>query len=256
MDVNQIREKLLGVINEYNNVGPGYFQQGSILHETARRLDIKGNLDLEQILLTEWNEMFRIGYLAWGYNLDNSEPPFCHLTLKAKENLKKFSRDPANQEGYLNYLTSNSCLNDITISYITEALETYNNNCIKATAVMVGCASESVILELRDVLAEKIASLGKKVPSKLNDWRIKTVIDSLTEELDKCKPLFGQKLKEQYSAYWMSLSCQIRISRNEAGHPTSITPVTTDNAYASLLIFPELCKLVCDLTQWIKSSYK
>ncbi|WP_017416230.1 hypothetical protein [Clostridium tunisiense] len=256
MDVNQIRERLLEVISEYSKQGPGYFQQSNVLRETAKSLDIKGDLELEQILLTEWNELFRIGYLAWGYDIANPEPPFCHLTLKAKENLKKFSRDPANQGGYLNYLTSNSGLNSIAISYITEALETYNNNCIKATAVMVGCASESVILELRDVLVGKMNSLGKTVPSKLNDWRIKTVIDSLTDELDKCKPLFGQKLKEQYSAYWMSLSCQIRITRNDAGHPTSITPVATDNVYASLLIFPELCKLVYDLTQWIKSTYK
>lgn len=255
MNANDMRTKLLEVVQEYNKKGSGYFQQGAILRETAKRLDIRNNIDLEQILLTQWSELFRIGYLAWGYDIANSSPPFCHITEKATETLKNFSRDPANKIGYISYIEKNCSLNDVSKSYIMEGLETFNNNCYKAAAVMIGCASESVILELRDKLVTKMKSLGKSTPSKLNDWRIKTVIDMLTSELNNCKGNFHHKLKEQYTAYWTSLSGQIRISRNDAGHPVSVEPVTFDTVYASLLIFPELVKLIYDIIEWINTSY-
>ena len=47
---------------------------------------------------------------------------------------------------------------------MSEALTTYDANCIKATAVMVGAAAESLVLEVRDTLVE---SLGGDVPQNL-----------------------------------------------------------------------------------------
>ena len=88
MDGNKIREVLLKVIKEYEKKGPGHFQQRPILIESAKRLGIKGDLDLEQALLTVWHDLFRTGHLSWGHNLDNPGPPFCHLTTKGREELK------------------------------------------------------------------------------------------------------------------------------------------------------------------------
>ena len=48
---------------------------------------------------------------------------------------------------------------------------------------------------------------------------------------------------------------QIRMARNEAGHPKSIDAVTPETVHASLLIFPELAKLCHELRSWISKSY-
>ena len=40
----------------------------------------QGQLDQEQALLTQFYELFRTGYLAWGMNLSNPDPPFFHIT--------------------------------------------------------------------------------------------------------------------------------------------------------------------------------
>lgn len=251
MDGNQIRHVLLGIIEE--NRG-GYLQQGPILNEAVKRLGIKGNIDLEQLLLTKWNDLFRSGHLGWGYDLLNPAPPFFHITEKGRETFKKLSRDPANPQGYIDYL-SRFNVNSIADSYIREALETYNNNCFKASAVMIGAAAESIILELRDNLVNKMNELGKSVPDKLKDWKIKTVIDQISEEIELKKEEIPRPLFDAFSAYWSALSGQIRFSRNDAGHPSSIEPVTEGSVHASLLIFPELVKLVSDLIKWISDSY-
>jgi len=110
---SRMRRVLLEVIDEYNQRGSGYMQSRSILEEAARRLKIRGNPELEQALLTFWYDLFREGLLAWGYNLSNPEPPFCHLTEHGRRTLQALSRDPANPEGYLAYLKESSSLDPV-----------------------------------------------------------------------------------------------------------------------------------------------
>jgi hypothetical protein len=61
-------------------------------------------------------------------------------------------------------------------------------------------------------------------------------------------------LLENFEAYWNAFTQQIRATRNEAGHPISIDPVTSDAVHASLLIFPELAKLADGLQLWVKTD--
>ena len=250
----RIKEVLLEVVEEYAKKG-SQFQQNSVLSEAATRLGIRHNENLEQALLTAWHDRFREGQLAWGFNLSNPNAPFCHLTNKGRETLGNISRDPSNIDGYIAHLNKETTLNDIADSYIKEALHAYNSNCFKATAVMVGCAAESLSLELRDELVAKMTSLGKSIPKKLNDWRIRTVIVAINSELDSVKSSMDVKLRESYIAYWPAFTQQIRAVRNEAGHPISVDPVTNSSVLASLLIFPELAVLSDKLMGWVKGSY-
>lgn len=250
----QIKEVLLQVVEEYSHKG-SQFQQNSVLIEAARRLGISHNEPLEQALLTAWHDRFREGQLAWGHDLLNPDAPFCHLTNKGRETLSIISRDPSNVDGYVAHLKREASLNSIADSYITEALQAYNSNCFKAAAVMVGCASESLSLEIRDDLVNKMTALGKVIPNKLNDWRIRTVITAIKTELDSVKSNMDVKLRESYESYWPAFTQQIRAIRNEAGHPASVNPVTDSSVHASLLIFPELVVLCENIRSWINSSY-
>ena len=249
----QMRKVLLEVINEHGQMGPS-MQSDSILDEAARRLKIKGNTDLEQALLTFWYDLFRIGLLCWGYDINNPHPPFCHLTEQGRRTLRTLSRDPANPDGYLNYLSQSGTLNPIAQSYVEEALKTYNADCFKAAAVMIGAATESVLLELRNTLVERIQALGQSPSKKLRSWKIKEVLDAIGRELESRKGNMGKKLAEDFESYWPAFTQQIRAARNDAGHPSNIKPLTLDTVHASLLIFPELVKLACALKSWMQKN--
>ena len=254
MDSNRIKEELLEVVSEFSKRGPGYFQAGAILRTVAERLNIRKNLPLEQALLTIWGELFRQGVLGWGYDIDNADFPFIHLTEPGREALRQLSRDPSNPDGYWAYLASSSRINEISASYVKEALNTYNNNCYKATAVMVGCASESLILEIRDAFVQKIQQLKSTPGAELSDWRIKRVLSGIESEIEKRKKdQHFQEIKEFYEGYWSAFTTQIRMTRNEAGHPATVEPVTQQTVHSCLLIFPELAKLQNQLVKWINS---
>lgn len=255
-DIYDIRALMLQVIHDQQPKGPtgASLQQNSVLAETKRRLGITCDLAKEEAILTTWHDLFRTGYLAWGLNITNPNPPFFHLTESGRRTLASMSRDPGNPVGYLRHLTSIAKLNPIAYSYLIEGLECYVSGLYKAAAVMVGGATESIILELRDTTVQKLTSLGKSIPKNMNDWKIKTVSDAIHNFLDGHKSQFGLELRDEFEAYWTAFAQQIRTVRNDAGHPTSVDSVTPDNVHASLLIFPELAKLAHKLRTWVTND--
>jgi hypothetical protein len=246
-----IREAILAELNTPAPFG-GPPSPESVLNAAAKRLGIgHGNADLEQALLTQWNELFRTGLLSWGLNLSNLGAPHFHLTDPGKRTLANLTRDPSNPAGYLRHLGSVAQVNPVALSYLSEALDCYVAGFFKAAAVMTGAAAESIILSLRDATVRKLTALSRTLPKGISHWQVKTVTDSLHQFLSGNKAQFTHPLQEEFDAYWSAFTQQIRATRNEAGHPMSIDPVTSDAVHASLLIFPELAKLANGLDLWV-----
>lgn len=253
-----IRETLLEIIAEQSprSAIDSSLQSSTILNAAARALGAAYNTELEQALLTQWHELFRTGYLAWGFNIANPDPPFCHVTDRGRAALERLSHDPGNPSGYLRHLNSATQLNPIAASYLSEALDCYVSSSHKAAAVMVGAAAESLVIELRDLLLERLRIADKTPPRNLDDWRVKAILNSLRSYFDRVQSQFPEKLREEYEAYWSAFTQQIRATRNEAGHPTSVHPIEPEAVHASLLIFPELAKLTNKLREWVTTNVR
>lgn len=255
MNGREIRQVLLSVIDSYSRRPATSFQSRSILEEAATQLKIHRNVEAEQVLLTYWHDLLRTGHIAWGYDVGNPDPPFCHLTEQGRKVLAHLSRDPMNPDGYLSYLNSEAPLDTTTLSYISEALQTYVANCYKATAVMVGCAAESLALRLRDTLVSRMRKVGQTPSSRLTGWKLKQILEEIERVIRQIKSVMPNDLLESFESHWPSFMGQIRMARNDAGHPKSVLPITPETVYASLLIFPELARLSRNLEQWVENSY-
>lgn len=226
-----------------------------VLQEAATRLKSEYGSFSGEALLTVFYDLFRTGNLSWGLNLSNPNPPWFHVTDRGRRALQHLTRDPSNPDGYRAHLATRGRLSPVTDSYVIEALETYNAGCSKATAVMVGAAAESVVLELRDAVVARLQSLARAVPPDLTDWRMKRLLDALKAELDGQKANMPRPLADAYEAYWPAFTQQLRTTRNEAGHPISVAPVTEDVVHAGLLVFPELARLGTQLGDWVTRFY-
>jgi hypothetical protein len=246
-----IREALLAELNA-KSAGGGPPTDESVLNAAAKRLGITSGSDLEEALLTQWSELFRTGLLAWGKSLSSRSAPFFHATERGRQALANLTRDPSNKAGYLRHLNSAANLGPVAQSYLGEALDCYGAGLFKAAAVMTGAAAERIVLDLRDATVTKLVSLSRLVSKGMSAWQMKTISDSLYNFLNGC-PL-PHPLREEFDAYWPSFTQQIRATRNDASHPTSIDPVTYDVAHASLLIFPELAKLANSLDLWVRND--
>ena len=231
-------------------------QQNSLLRAVAQELGIRQDPELEEAILTQWQDLFRTGYFAWGLNLSNPDPPFFHFTDRGRRALERLSRDPGNPVGYLRHLAEVSRLNLIARSYLEEGLNCFVAGFHKAAAVMVGGAAESIVLELRDIATKKLEAAKQPKPKGLSDWRVKTILDALHDLLDSRKSLFPRDLREEFEAYWMAFAQQIRSTRNDAGHPSNVDPVTEEAVYASLLIFPDMARLSRNLATWMDAHLK
>lgn len=229
----------------------GSLQQNTILRRVTERLNLPRDIELERLVLAEWYWLFNTGYLAWGHDINNPNPPFCHVTARGHATLEALSRDPGNPAGYLAYLHSLAQVNPVAMSYLAEGLDCYIGGHYKAAAVMLGGASESLVLELRDHLVRRLGELGQPVPQKLTDWRVKTVLDELQQFVEARKGTIPHESREEFSAYWPAFTQQIRAVRNDAGHPTSVDPVSPESAHASYLVFPLLAQLAARLHEWI-----
>lgn len=251
MKAGNIREALL---NEIAGISPGpSLQSSSVLQNTANKLGIRGGPS-EQAILTQFSELFRTGYLAWGYNLSNPNPPFFHLTEQGRRTLAQLSGDPGNPDGYLRRVNAVGPANPIARAYLEEALSCYVSDLNKASAVMLGASAESLVLELRDEIASKIIANGNQPSNDLKDWRLARILRGLKAVLD------GQKLPSElatrYESFWPAFTQQIRSIRNEAGHPQAVDPITPDTVHAALLVFPELLRLAIELRNWAAKNLK
>jgi hypothetical protein len=251
-----IREVLLSLVNEMVAERGANLQRGTLLKTAKGRLvPAYGDRDLEQAILTQWGELFRTGLLAWGLDLMNPDPPFFHLTDIGRRALENATRDPSNPSGYLKGLETRASIGPVAKSYLAEALDCYVAGLYKASAVMVGAAAESIVLELRDCVVAQLTATQQQVSKDLRDWKIGTVTSALTKIFDARLNNSPRRLREEYEAYWSAFTGQIRTARNDAGHPASIDPVTADTVHASLLIFPELSALATSLTDWVRSGF-
>jgi hypothetical protein len=244
-----IREVLLAEINAQSprQSFDSALQQSSVVDAAARKLP---GCD-HQAILTQWSELFRTGLIAWGLNLCNPDPPFFHLTERGRQALSHATRDPSNPAGYLRHLASIAALEPVAMAYLVEGLDCYVAGLFKAAAVMIGGAAERTVLNLRDTAVQKLTAMNRPVPKGMTDWRVKVISDALYTFLGTQKAQFPQSLREPFESYWPAFTQQIRAARNDAGHPTSIDPVTPDTVHASLLIFPELARLTDNLSQWV-----
>ena len=252
---DEIRATLLQVIDEQRpRDQTTNLQSGGVLRAVAERLGFRRDLPAEQALLTQFHELFRTGFLAWGLDLNNSNAPFFHITEQGNHTLANQSRDPGNPDGYLKLVQELGPISPIAWSYLEEAVRCYVAGLYKAASVMTGGAAESIALELRDETVGKLEGLGRAPHRDLSDWRIKRVLDALKSHFDGVKNQLPLRLREEFEAYWPAFTQQIRASRNEAGHPSSVAPVTPQTVHASLLIFPELVRLSNELRRWVSEE--
>jgi hypothetical protein len=252
-----IRETLLKVVDDLQkDPTQSSLQQGLVLKEAAKRLGCRRNAESELAILSLWSDLFRTGYLAWGFNLDNPNPPFFHITESGRRALERLSRDPGNPAGYLAHINSIANLNVVARSYLNEGLACFGAGLHKAAAVMLGAASESMILEIRDVLLARMNTVGLDVPKGLQDWRVKAINDALGKVLSAHLTCMPRDLRDKYEAFWPAFTQQIRSTRNDAGHPSSVDPVAPDSVHASFLVFPEVARTATELLEWIPNSLK
>ena len=114
-------------------------------------------------------------------------------------------------------------LSDTVKSYVREALSAYKAGLYRASAVMLGVASEAAILEVASVLGQRIQQDQAKrylriVRDPNKSYRAK--LEEFWKKLKSNKDSFPVILPDGLDTTISAVCDLLRVYRNEAGHPT------------------------------------
>jgi hypothetical protein len=218
---SRVCQATLDAINRQSGNGRMSVNPSTIIDSVASDDD-----SLKLSALTCLNELLRGGVLAFGSPSDPAwNPAILYVTETGRKTLEHATRDPINQLGYLAYLDQEAPIDATTRGYIEEALNTYRACCYKATAILVGAATENLVFDLRDELFTRLHTGKYQVPKNLNDWRVKTALEAmasrligdLDREMKATKDASLRRLHEEASARLSPLAAEFRKTRNDAG---------------------------------------
>lgn len=180
-------------------------------------------------------------------NDNNREFPFFRITEFGK-------KIAAHQQAYFFHDVSSyealvrsevPAIDDVTVLYLNEAMQSFRTGCVLASTVMLGVATEHTFLLLVETLENNptqmliFASVGQQrtILQKVN--KFKNIMD---QELRSLPP----EIKEDFDTHFAGILSIIRTFRNQAGHPTGKI-VDREQAYVLLQLFIPYCKKMYQL---------
>ncbi len=194
--------------------------------------------------------------IGWGLNYNNAMPPYMHVTEYGRNVIADTTIQPYDPDGYLaNLKTEVPNIDDIIIVYITEALQTLRRNNILSAAVMTGVASERALDLLLDAVIKAITGPGQqeKYEDLRETTRTKEKFDEVKKAIMRIPTTERQKIDENLESDLDGIFNLIRITRNDAGHPTGKIP-RRDTVFVNLRLFVPYCKCVYGLIDYLKSN--
>lgn len=121
---------------------------------------------------------------------------------------------------------------------------------------MLGVASEKGILLLAEAYTNAIIdpSRKQKIQKEIDDTQsIFTKFNILKKEFDLIKKDLRTKVGDDIDLQLNSVFDLIRITRNDAGHPTG-AKVDRRRVYSNLQVFTRYCKIIYDLIEYFKNN--
>jgi len=147
---------------------------------------------------------------------------------------------------------------EIAMTYLNEAVGAWHAGLYRASAVMLGCACERLVL----MLAEEIACANVPPWSGKIDKKLKGALVGVSEMFDTVRGCLTQLSSEKKLPSTLGDALDRKLSpifdharglRNISGHPTG-ADVTSEDAEAGLLLFPGFYALVSDLCKCLRAS--
>ena len=211
--------------------------------------------DREKVRQIVW-ELILQGVLTIGLNESNPDFPFLSLTEHGNKVLESGETGlPYDPDGYLRKLkTEIPNIDPIIEMYVTESLQAYLKGLMFSSAIALGVASEKAFLLLLETFTNAILdSTTKRRFQRLQDtFRTKHKFDQLRAKLMSIRHTLPRELSEDLESQFDGIFNLIRVTRNDAGHPTG-RKIERDDAFVNLRLFIVYCKKIYGLIDYFGS---
>src|SRR6266478_474763 len=223
-------------------------QQGRTItdedRETARQ--VFQELYLERIIVTG-DRAGSSALMSW---------PFYRVTPYGKQVLASTEYQPYDPGRYIKRLREAiPMVHDDILRYLEEALLSFRYGALLASCVMLGCAAEKAALLLIETFGNAIADTTKraKYEKDIDHWVISTKYKALWKRLEPLAPTLPGQLGDGLHTILDRVFDLIRVTRNDAGHPTG-KRVEREVILGNYILFPSYCKRVYGLIEYFTSN--
>jgi len=139
--------------------------------------------------------------------------------------------------------------------YVSESLESFLNGCYLASTIMLGGASEKLLLILIDTFSNFIEDDKKREDFKkrTKTFIVKVKYNEFLKEFKQIKKDIPKELTRDMDIWFEGIFNFIRNIRNEVGHPTG-RRIPRQLVYANLQLFPEYAENVYNLIKYFEAN--
>ena len=239
-DLNQYEHLLVGIADVFQKRDGQVQQQGARpwSGQSGSQLSHK---DREHFLEIFWG-LFREGFITLGLNDSNREFPFFRISSFGARLLEQkgayFFHDVFTFEKVLR--TEIPKIDETTMIYLKESMQSFRSGCILASTVMLGVATEHTFLKLIEQIDSNPAhsstyvgvSQQRMILQKVN--KFKNILDQESRTLPT-------EIKEDLDTHFAGILSIIRNFRNQSGHPSGKI-IDREQAYILLQLFVPYCK--------------
>lgn len=227
-------------------LGEVAYQAGQLgfMPKTDRRGATLDAPDREKAREVFWSLIVQ-GVIFPGGDQHNENLPWFALTEYGRTVVSSPDPVPHDPDRYLEHVADLAPnIDEIASSYLEEGLECFQRGVYRASLVMLGVASEKMMLDLAEAIAGSIPEAeATKLRNVIERRRISAIYEATMKLLQprlKLKQL-PRALSDGLEAQLNGVFTVIRVHRNEAGHPTGrvVDQITALGLYSS---FPYYCQ--------------
>jgi hypothetical protein len=175
------------------------------------------------------------GVLVQAVDANNAGWPWLDLTEWGEQYVQGDGPDAYDPEGYLAALERDAPLDEIERRYLAQASAAFRADLPDAGAVMLGAASEHLLLELA-IGIEKADAAATKIRKAIDGPALR-LLREVQRYLEPKRAQLPRALNESLDTTFGGVASVIRASRNDGGHP-ALPTVDRDDLYVLLRLFP------------------
>jgi hypothetical protein len=203
----------------------------------------------EELVRDVFWDLFRQGMITLGMNNANPNWPFFRLSHLGKRILA--SQSPYRFHDTTSYIASIRRevpdVSDEAVIYLEEAAASFYAGCNLAACVMLGVAAEAEFLRLLDVVSA--GPRGATFAAVREENFIRAKITKFNEAVRPMLKALRKKDFEDFETNMTLIQSVLRISRNDAGHPSGNPSPDREQVYILLQLFAPFARQVAKLRQ-------
>lgn len=178
-------------------------------------------------------------------------------TAKGRSAISDEDINPDNPTGYMQSLKRQvPGVSETVTNYVSEAQSAYRAGLYRASAVMLGVASEAAVLEVARTLGKTLRGKeAQKYLQVIEGHRTNYLpkFDAFRKKLESQKGCLPSELTDGLDLAMNSVADLLRVYRNDLGHPTGKT-VNQQDCFISLQMFVRYAKRLYDIRQYLEVS--